>query len=120
MPSGVEFPEGITLDIPSGTTLNLPGNFNWPENITVTGKGTITPDNKKLPATITLKDDLIFATGNPIYLNYTYNGNGQVTITWYEDKDTTQQLQEAPKGGRSYLRVMSEEATNLYKAVSQI
>ena len=120
VPSGVEFPGGITLDIPSGTTLNLPENFNWPENITVTGDGTITPDNKKLPATITLKDDLIFATGNPINLNYTYNGNGQVTITWYEDKDTTQQLQEAPKGGRSYWIVMSAEATNLYQAVSKI
>ena len=73
-----------------------------------------------MPATITLKDDLIFATGNPINLNYTYNGNGQVTITWYEDKDTTQQLQEAPKGGRSYWIVMSAEATNLYQAVSKI
>ena len=120
VPSGVEFPGGITLNIPKDTTLNLPENFNWPENIKVKGDGTITPDNKKLPATITLKDDLIFATGKPINLNYTYNGNGQVTITWYEDENTTQELQEAPKGDRFYWIEMSAEATNLYQAVSKI
>ena len=115
VPSGVEFPSGITLNIPSGTTLNLPEDFTWPENIKVTGDGTIIPDTKKLPATITLDDDLILATGNPINLNYTYSGNGQVTITWYEDEDTTQKLQGAPKGGRFYWIVMSAEATNLYQ-----
>ncbi len=117
LPEGVTFPENITLNIPKDATLNLPDDFAWPEGIKVTGEGTITPDTEKVPATITLNDDLIFATGNPINLNYTYNGNGQVTITWYEDEDKTQKLQGAPKGGRSYWIELSAEATNLYQAV---
>ena len=117
LPSGIEFPSDITLNIPSGTTLNLPKDFTWPENIKVMGDGTITPDTKKLPAMITLDDDLILATGNPINLNYTYNGDGQVTITWYEDENKTQKLQEAPKGNCSYWIEMSAEATNLYQAL---
>lgn len=44
VPSDVEFPDDIKLNIPSGTTLKLPENFTWPENITVTGGGTIAPD----------------------------------------------------------------------------
>ena len=96
LPSGIEFPSDITLNIPSGTTLNLPTDFTWPENITVTGDGKITPDNKKLPAKITFKENLSkTATGNRIELvegeDYTYNGNGEVSIKWFTDIDGEKQ-----------------------------
>ena len=125
VPSDVAFPDGITLNIPSGTTLNLPDTFTWPENITVTGGGTITPDTMKVPAKITFKENLSkTATGYRIELvegdDYSYNGNGEVSIKWFTDIDGTKGNQKygAPEGNRYFWVEVSAQETALYKAAS--
>ena len=126
VPSGVAFPDDITLDIPSGTTLNLPDTFTWPENITVTGGGTIAPDTMKVPAKITFKENLSkTATGNKIELvkgeDYTYNGNGDVSIKWFDDINGGKGNQKygAPEGNRYFWVEVSAEETAFYKAASE-
>ena len=124
VPSGVEFPKGITLDIPSGTTLNLPEDFTWPDNIKVTGDGMITPDTMKVPAKITFKENLSkTATGYRIELeeeDYSYNGNGRVSIKWFDDIDGEKGNQKygAPEGNRYFWVEVSAQETAFYQAVS--
>lgn len=126
VPSDVAFPGDITLNIPSGTTLNLQNNFTWPENITVTGEGKITPDTMKVPAKITFKENLSkTATGNRIELvegdDYTYNGNGDVSIKWFDDIDGGKGNQKygAPEGNRYFWVEVSAQETAFYKAASE-
>ena len=125
VPSDVAFPDGITLNIPSGTTLNLPDTFTWPENITVTGGGTITPDTMKVPAKITFKENLSkTATGYRIELvegdDYSYNGNGEVSIKWFTDIDGEKgkQTYGAQEGNSHFWVEVSAQGTALYQAVS--
>ena len=55
LPNDVTFPDGITINIPDGASLSLPEGASWPENVTITGGGSIDP---KLTATITITANL--------------------------------------------------------------
>ena len=122
LPEGVTFPENITLNIPSGTSLTLPDNFTWPDNIQLTGEGSIS-DTGKLTATISITEDINLDKtydGKAVSFdnNYTYNSNGEPVITWHADNNGTigAQLSEAPSDAGSYWIKVAVAATNFYTA----
>ena len=123
LPEGVTFPENITLNIPSGTSLTLPEGFTWPDGIQLTGDGNVS-DSGKLTATITFTDNVNLDKtydGKAVSFdnnNYTYDGNGEPVIPWHTDNNGTigAQLSEAPSDAGSYWVKVAVAATNFYTA----
>lgn len=122
LPDGVTFPNGITINIPDGSSLSLPEGASWPENITLTGNGSISP---KLTATITITAYLDKThDGNAVSLNssgYTYTGDTTtptITITWHEDNSGTigDALTSAPSDPGIYWVKVSAAETSRYAA----
>ena len=128
LPEGVTLPGNITLNIPSGTSLTLPEDMSLPEGIKLTGDGTISPDTAKPKPTITFAESVNLDKmydGNVVSLDnssYTYNGDGKVTIAWYEDNNNAkgEQLASAPVNAGTYWVGVSAEATNLYQAAEEV
>ena len=128
LPEGVTLPENITLNIPSGTSLTLPEDMSLPEGIKLTGDGTISPETARPKPTITFAESVNLDKmydGNVVSLDnssYTYNGDGKVTIAWYEDNNNAkgEQLASAPINAGTYWVGVSAEATNLYQAAEEV
>ena len=124
LPDGVTFPNGITINIPDGTSLTLPEGASWPENVTITGGGSISP---KLTATITISANLDKThDGSAVSLdssNYTYTGDTTtptIIITWHADNSGTigNQLTDnaAPSAPGIYWVKVSAAETSRYAA----
>lgn len=123
LPDGVTLPDGITINIPDGSSLTLPEDASWPENVTITGSGTIDP---KLTATITITANLDKThDGSAVSLGssgYTYTGDTTptITITWHEDSSGTigNQLTDnaAPSAPGIYWVKVSAAETSRYAA----
>lgn len=78
-----------------------------------------------MPAKITFKENLSkTATGDRIELvereDYSYNGNGEVSIKRFDDIDGTKGNQKhgAPEGNRYFWVEVSAQETAFYQAVS--
>lgn len=122
LPDGVTFPDGITINIPDGASLTLPEGASWPDNVTITGSGTISP---KLTATITITANLDKThDGSAVSLDnsgYTYTGDTTtptITITWHEDNSGTigDALTSAPSAPGIYWVKVSAAETSRYAA----
>ena len=124
LPNDVTFPDGITINIPDGASLSLPEGASWPENVTITGGGSIDP---KLTATITITANLDKThNGSAVSLDssgYTYTGDTTtptITITWHEDNSGTigNQLTDnaAPSAPGIYWVKVSAAETSRYAA----
>lgn len=124
LPEGVTLPDGITINIPDGSSLTLPEGASWPDNVTITGGGSIDP---KLTATITISANLDKThDGNAVSLDnsgYTYTGDTTtptITITWHEDNSGTigDQLTDnaAPSAPGTYWVKVSAAETSRYAA----
>ena len=124
LPNDVTFPDGITINIPDGASLSLPEGASWPENVTITGGGSIDP---KLTATITITAKLDKThNGSAVSLDssgYTYTGDTTtptITITWHEDNSGTigNQLTDnaAPSAPGIYWVKVSAAETSRYAA----
>lgn len=124
LPDGVTLPGNITIYIPEGASLSLPEGASWPENVTITGGGSISP---KLTATITISANLDKThDGSAVSLDssgYTYTGDTTtptITITWHEDNSGTigNQLTDnaAPSAPGTYWVKVSAAETNRYAA----
>ena len=122
LPAGVTFPDGITINIPDGTSLNLPSGVSWPDNVTITGSGSIDP---KLTTTITITANLDKThDGSAASLDssgYTYTGDTTtptITITWHEDNSGTigNALTSAPSDPGIYWVKVSAAETSRYAA----
>ena len=124
LPNDVTFPDGITINIPDGASLFLPEGASWPENVTITGGGSIDP---KLTATITITANLDKThNGSAVSLDssgYTYTGDTTtptITITWHEDNSGTigNQLTDnaAPSAPGIYWVKVSAAETSRYAA----
>ena len=107
--------------------LELPEDITLPEGIKLTGDGTISPDTAKPKPMVTFKSGDLEKTydGQPASLNnddYTYTGNGTVSITWYQDNESSkgEQLETAPTDAGTYWVGVSAEATNLYQAAEEV
>ena len=124
LPNDVTFPDGITINIPDGASLSLPEGASWPENVTITGGGSIDP---KLTATITITANLDKThNGSAVSLDssgYTSTGDTTtptITITWHEDNSGTigNQLTDnaAPSAPGIYWVKVSAAETSRYAA----
>ena len=122
LPESVTFPDGITINIPDGTSLTLPEGASWPDNVTIAGGGSISP---KLTATITIRANLDKThDGNAVSLDnsgYTYTGDTTIptiTITWHEDNNGTigNVLTSAPSATGIYWVKVSAADTSRYAA----
>ena len=102
----------------------MPEGASWPENVTITGGGSISP---KLTATITISANLDKThDGSAVSLDssgYTYTGDTTtptITITWHEDNSGTigNQLTDnaAPSAPGTYWVKVSAAETNRYAA----
>lgn len=119
---GVTLPGGITINIPDGASLTLPKGASWPDNVTITGNGSIDP---KLTATITISANLDKThDGSAVSLDssgYTYTGDTTtptITITWHEDNSGKigNALTSAPSATGIYWVKVSAAETNWYAA----
>ena len=130
LPDGVTLPGNITIYIPEGASLSLPEGASWPDNITITGAGEISP---KRTATITIDQQAVNTylnktyDGSPVTFGssgYTYTGDAttpEITITWHSDSNGTigTQLDSAPTNAGTYWVRVSAAATGFYEAASE-
>lgn len=81
-----EIPESRTIDFPEGSVLTLPANTYLPDDITLTGSGTLFPEEKRLTseATITGDPSMTWTERQSASLDqsgYTHTGNGEAVVS---------------------------------------
>lgn len=116
-----EIPESRTIDFPEGSVLTLPANTYLPDDITLTGSGTLFPEEKRLTseATITGDPSMTWTERQSASLDqsgYTHTGNGEAAVSWYADDNGApgSKLDAAPSDAGTYWVQVETTATELY------